>query len=88
MWHNPGSLSSWGSTIIRTIMDPFHNCPIATQTPITGDFTPHFIAARRGTLTERFAFECRDGFAPQETVFCRALVLNDVGLNVVPRRWI
>ena len=25
------------------------------------DFTPHFIAAGRGTLIERLGFECRDG---------------------------
>jgi hypothetical protein len=54
---------------------------------IAGDFTPHFIAARRGTLTERLGFECRDAW-PAGTFFCRALVLNDLGLNVVRRRWI
>jgi len=30
---------------------------------IAGDFTPHFIAARRGTLTERLGFEYRDSLA-------------------------
>jgi hypothetical protein len=54
---------------------------------IAGDFTPHFIAAGRGTLIERLGFECRDGLAAG-TVFCRALALNDVGPNVVRRRWI
>jgi hypothetical protein len=54
---------------------------------IAGDFTPHFIAAGRGTLTERLGFECRDDLAAG-TVFCRALALNDVDLNVVRRRWI
>jgi hypothetical protein len=32
---------------------------------IAGHFTPHFIAARRGTLTERLGFECRDGLAAE-----------------------
>jgi hypothetical protein len=54
---------------------------------IAEDFTPHFIAARRGTLTERLGCECRDDLAAG-TVFCRALVLSDVGLNEVCRRWI
>ena len=54
---------------------------------IAGDFTPHFIAAVRGTLIERLGFECRDGLAAG-TVFCRAIVLNNIDLNAVRRRWI
>jgi len=51
---------------------------------IAGDFTPHFIAAKRGTLIERLGFECRDDLAAG-TAFCRASVLYDVGLNIVRR---
>jgi hypothetical protein len=54
---------------------------------IAGDFTPHFIAAMRGTLTERLGFECRDGLARRNR-FLQDLVLNDVDLNGVRRQWI
>jgi hypothetical protein len=50
---------------------------------IAGDFTPHFIAARRGTLTERLGFECRDGLA-RGNRFLQGFSPYDVGLNVSP----
>jgi len=50
-------------------------------------FYSAFYRSEARNLTERLGFECRDGLARRNR-FLQALILNDVGLNVVRRRWI